>query len=147
MNIKQAATQQEKNELDRLLWEVLWEPLGLPRDIRGSFKLDKPQIELVAIERDNVIGALVANRLSRDEIEIRHIAVETDFQKSSIGRQLIEELFQLVGRESPLKILTHARNTSTGFFIKLGFRPVGIPVEVEFFKEHGIQIQLMSVEK
>ena len=147
MNIKQAATQQEKEGLDRLLWEVLWKPLGLSRDVRESFKLDKPQIELVAIEHNNVIGALVANRLSGDEIEIRHIAVEPDFQKSSVGRQLVEELFRLVRHESPLKIQTHARNTSTGFFTELGFSPAGSPVEVEQFKQHGINIQLMYIQK
>jgi N-acetylglutamate synthase-like GNAT family acetyltransferase len=147
MNIKLAATQEENEGLDRLLWEVLWEPLGLPRDIRESFKLDELQIELVAIEHNSIIGALVANRLSPDEIEIRHIAVKTGFQKHSVGRQLVEELFRLVMHEAPLRIQTHARNTSTGFFIKLGFQPEGDPVDVEKFKEHGIQMQLMSLKK
>jgi len=38
-----------KNELDQLLWDVLWKPLGRPRDIRKSFKLNNPQIELLLV--------------------------------------------------------------------------------------------------
>ena len=49
MKIKQAKTDKEKNELDQLLWDVLWKPLGLPRDIRKSFKLKNPQIELLLV--------------------------------------------------------------------------------------------------
>ena len=40
-------TPQEAEELDQLLWEVLWKPLGFPRDIRQMFKIDGESIELV----------------------------------------------------------------------------------------------------
>jgi hypothetical protein len=49
MKIKHAVSNKEKNELDLLLWDVLWKPLGLPRDIRKSFKLNNPQIELLLV--------------------------------------------------------------------------------------------------
>jgi len=49
MKIKHAVSDKEKNELDLLLRYVLWKPLGLPRDIRQSFKLNNPQIELLLV--------------------------------------------------------------------------------------------------
>ena len=70
MKIKHAVSNKEKNELDLLLWNVLWKPLGLPRDIRKSFKLNNPQIDLVAVDNGTVIGGLVANWLSEPENEI-----------------------------------------------------------------------------
>ena len=49
MKIKHAVSDKEKNELDQLLRNILWKPLGLPRDIRHSFKLNNPQIELLLV--------------------------------------------------------------------------------------------------
>ena len=147
MNIKQVTTHQEQNELDQLLWDVLWKPLNFKRNIRESFKLDKPQIDIVAVDNNVIIGALVANWLSNNEIEIRHIAVKTDFQKMAVGRILVEELYGLIQDKTPLTIQTHARSTSVGFFSKLGFNPVGDILEVDEFMQHGIWLQQMSVTK
>lgn len=147
MNIRQVTTQQEKDELDQLLWDVLWKPLNFSRHIRESFKLDKPQIDLIAVDNGIVIGALVANWLSKNEIEIRHIAVKTSFQRRSVGRLLVEELFRLTQDKTPLTIQTHARSTSIGFFLKLGFKPRGSRIEVDEFMRHGIWLQQMSIEK
>jgi len=146
MIIKQAITPKEKGALDQLLWDVLWKPLNFRRNIRESFRLDKPQIDLIAVDNDITIGALVANWLSENEIEIRHIAVQPDFQGSSVGRLLVEELFKLIQGKAPLTIQTYARSTSIGFFTKLGFKPRGNRLEVDEFMKHGICIQQIFIE-
>jgi N-acetylglutamate synthase-like GNAT family acetyltransferase len=145
MDIKQATTHQEQNELDQLLWDVLWKPLNFKRNVRETFKLNMPQIDLIAIDQDVIIGALIANWLSSDEIEIHHIAVKRDLQKKAVGRMLFEELSRLTQDITPLTITTYARNTSIGFFSKLGLEPVGSHLEVEGFMEQGIWLQQMSV--
>jgi uncharacterized protein (DUF302 family) len=143
MKITRAISDKEKNELDRLLWDVLWEPLGLPRDIRRSFKLNNPQIDLIAIDNGIVVGGLVANWLSEDEIEIRHIAVKSDYQGRSIGRNLVMKLSKSVQRDTVVKIQTYARDTSIGFFSRLSFIPTGQYLEHEDFIKHGIRFQQM----
>jgi hypothetical protein len=70
MKIKHVVSDKEKNELDQLLWNVLWKPLGLPRDIRQSFKLNNPQNDLIAVDNGVVIGGLVANWLFESGNEI-----------------------------------------------------------------------------
>ena len=144
MNIKPATTKREKNESDRLLWNVLWKPLNLPRHIRDSFKIDTPQIELIAVDGKVIAGVLVANWLSEKEIEIRHIAVRPDYQENSIGTLLVKELFGLVREKAPLRIQIHARNTSIGFFSKLGFKLSGNRLDHKDFIKQGIWIQQMS---
>ncbi len=146
MKIKHAVTEKEKNELDQLLWDVLWKPLDFSRNIRKSFELNNPQIDLIVINNNVLVGALVANWIYEKEIEIRHIAVKSDFQKCSIGRLLIEELIRLVKEEAPLQIQTHARNTSVGFFTRLGFQPRGNRLEHPDFVKYGIWIQQMYIE-
>ena len=143
MKIKHAVSDKEKNELDQLLWNVLWKPLGFPRDIRQSFKLNNPQIDLIAVDNDFVIGGLVANWLSENEIEIRHIAVESDYQGIGVGKCLVEKLIVLLREDAPVKIHTYARNTSIGFFAKLGFIPTDKYLEHPDFTKHGIKFQQM----
>ncbi|MFC2069938.1 GNAT family N-acetyltransferase [Chloroflexota bacterium] len=146
MEIKQATTQKEEKALDRLLWEVLWKPLNLPRNIRDSFKLGDPEIDLIVIDNNIIVGALVANWLSEKEIEIRHLAVKPDYQENSIGSLLVEELFRLVREKTPLQIQAHARNTSIGFFTKLGFKPRGPRINQPNFIKQGLWLQEMHTE-
>ena len=138
VQVKPASSEKERGELDELLWDVLWKPLGLPRQARESMKLDSPQIELIAAEDGVVVGGLAANMLSRSTIEIRHIAVRPDWQGRSVGRRLVEGLRDLIPGDAPAEFQTCARNTSAGFFIKLGFSPRGEPLEHEDFAKHGI---------
>lgn len=112
MKIKRAISIKEKYELDQLLWDVLWRPLNLGRDIRNSFKLDKPQIDLIALDHGVVVGGLIANWLSGNEVEIRHIAVRPEYQRCSVGCLLIRRLINLMQGRAPLRIQTYARNTS-----------------------------------
>lgn len=143
MMIRLAESAAEKGELDQLLWNVLWRPLNLPRNVRRSFRLGKPEIEIVAVDRSKVIGGLVANRLSENEFEIRHIAVCASYQGHSVGRLLVQELIGRVGKGSVTWIRTYARNTSVSFFSRLGFVPEGDLVEHKDFTRHGISFQQM----
>lgn len=126
---------------------MLWEPLGLPRTVRGSFALESPQIEIIAVEPGgSVVGGLAANVLSDEEIEIRHIAVRSGWQGRGVGTLLVEELKRMFGGRGPLRLKTYARNTSLGFFQRLGFGPVGEPLKHEDFARHGISFLEMHLD-
>jgi N-acetylglutamate synthase-like GNAT family acetyltransferase len=116
MKIKAAESHSEKSRLDQLLWDVLWMPLNLPRNVRHSFSVNKPDIEIIAIDKNTAVGGLVANHLSENEVEIRHIAVRADYQGHLVGRLLIQELIRRASKGSMTRIRTYARNTSMGFF-------------------------------
>jgi len=140
-----ATTKEETQVLDSILWEVLWKSLGFPRNIRDSFKLEIENIELVAKQGSDVIGGLVANWLSTNEVELRHIAVKPGFKGRTVGTALVKELIKMVKKRNCLSIQTYARNTSVGFFSKLGFAllPGKIFKHPEFSK-HGISFQQMQ---
>ena len=88
----------------------------------------------------------MANRVTEDEIEILHIAVRPKYQKSSIGSTLVKQLIRGEITETPVKVLTWARNTSTGFFAKLGFEPTGKFIEHKAFSKYGIKFQQMFLD-
>jgi N-acetylglutamate synthase-like GNAT family acetyltransferase len=143
--IQITASSEDRKELDELLWRVLWKPLGLPRNARHEFKTGGESLELVAKANGQIIGGLVAVWTRDAEVELRHLAVKPDSQNEGTGQQLVANLFEIVRPRGCRRIHTIARNTSTGFFRKLGFRTAaGTTPEHPGFKKHGIVFELME---
>lgn len=135
----------DAKELDDLLWKVLWKPLGLPRDIRNQFRVNGEHLELVAKDKGQIVGGLVAVWNSNTEVELRHLAVIPDAQNKGTGQQLISGLVKVVTPRGCRRIRTIARNTSVDFFRKAGFRKMpGIAPEHPDFKKYGIVFELME---
>jgi GNAT superfamily N-acetyltransferase len=135
----------ESMELDHLLWEVLWKPLGLSRDFRSSLKRDGECLELVVKADNRIVGGLVANWIGDSEVGIRHIALSPEFRNQGIGRRLVVYLISTVSGQCDVRVRTIARSTSVGFFRKLGFTiSPGKPPEHPDFEKHGITFVLME---
>ncbi|MFC1978477.1 GNAT family N-acetyltransferase [Chloroflexota bacterium] len=146
MEIRQASTEKDYAELDQFLWEVLWKPFGFDRDVRKEFKLDVPQIDLMAFNDGVLVGALVAYYVVDTEVEIRHMAVKSDVQGSAVGRRLVDSLTSLLSSKPVTKLNVYARSTSEGFYAKCEFMPVGERFEYHLFSKNGIDIQPMCLE-
>ncbi len=143
--IRPSQSSEDGHQLDELLWEVLWKPIGLPRDVRSSFEMDGQKLELVVLTGSMVVAGLVAYQVSDTETEIRHIAVRPDRQRQCIGTRLVTELIGGANKSACVVIRTYARNTSLGFFEKLGFRPVeSWWIEHPAFTAHGIRFRHME---
>ena len=145
MKIKAVETEFEKKQLDDLLWDTLWKPFDFPRNIRASFKLDGCELELIAVENNCLLGGVVAIYLPENEVEIRHIAINENHQKSGVGRSLIEELINQLKKEEVKLIKTIARNTSEDFFKKMGFKSDGEYLTHPDFIKFGIKFRGMSL--
>jgi len=143
--VKTVTTAAEAAKLDELLWMVLWQHLGLPRDVRKTFSLKGEEFELLAQKNGQVVGGLVAICTENGEIELRHLAVAPHVQNRGIGRSLVTELYKIAKAGNCHRIHTIARNTSVEFFRRLGFRsiPGKIP-DHPLFLEHGITFELMN---
>jgi GNAT superfamily N-acetyltransferase len=132
----------EQEELNELLWEVLWKPLDFPKSIRESFRLEGPGIELMAKQGDKVIGGIVANWLTPTEVALRHIAVDPSMQDCGIGSLMFEQLKIVVKAVGCTMIRGYARNTSINFFERQGFVLLqGKTAEHPQFSKHGITFQ------
>ena len=81
----------EATALDDLLWTVLWRPLGLPRDCRGTFALAGDETELIARDGARIVGGLVAVQRGLSFTEIRHLAIDPQYQGRGIGQALLRE--------------------------------------------------------
>ncbi|MCD4809977.1 MAG: GNAT family N-acetyltransferase [Methanosarcinales archaeon] len=129
-----------------MLWEILWKPLSLPKNIRDSFKLTGETIELVAKSNGILVGGLVANWISPIEIEIRHIAVSPGSQRIGVGKGLVHALAETISIRGCERITTIARNTSVNFYSKLGFNIIREkkPADHPDFLKHRITFEFME---
>jgi N-acetylglutamate synthase-like GNAT family acetyltransferase len=145
MNIRTAESQYEKDELDELLWRVLWKPLNLPREIRSEVALAGEKLEIVAVASKEVVGGLVAYRTDENELEIRHLAVDINYQRKSIGTNLMSRLFETVGSDGGVRIQAYVREGSYPFFVRQGFAAADEQwLEHPAFAEHGIRFKLVE---
>jgi N-acetylglutamate synthase-like GNAT family acetyltransferase len=145
LTIESAASPEDTEELDELLWRVLWQPLGLPRNVRQEFKVDGESLELVARENGRVTGGVVAVWTGETEVELRHVAVVPEAQNRGTGRRLVERVVDIVRSRGCQRIHTISRNTSVGFFRTLGFKTAsGTAPEHPVLRKHGIVFELMD---
>jgi GNAT superfamily N-acetyltransferase len=137
-------TEEALEATDQLLWEILWEPVGLPRDVRQRFKLPGSEVIFVAMHRKQLVGTVVGQSQNEREMELRHLAVRPDMQGNGVGRGLVAKLVEYSLNHGYISISTHARNTSQTFFEKHGFQPVpGETLTHPVFDKHGISFLLM----
>ena len=145
LTIESVESESDAMELDTRLWEVLWRPLGLPRNVRESFKLEGESVKFVAKSHGEVLGGLVANRTSPTEVKLRHIALKPEAQNKGAGSRLVNALIGTISQNKCTQIRVIARDTSTGFFRKLGFTTSpGEAPEHPAFKKHRITFELME---
>lgn len=132
--------QQLKNEVEELLNQILWAPLGIVVDNRDIFFNDKAKEKFyIAVRNEDklVIGCLV---LTTDQplVEIRHLAVRTDFQNQGVGKSLVKSV---LNDWPDRRIDVIIRSTSVRFWERLGFRPSGDWMEHQSFNKHGISFR------
>ena len=145
IDIKNVTKSAAAEKLDELFWAVLWQPLGLPRNVRHSFRLEGEEFELMAEENGQVVGGLAAVWTGDTELELRHLAVAALAQNRGVGCRLVTELCRIAADKKCQRIHTLARNTSAGFFRKLGFRTAsGAAPEHPIFMKHDITFEPME---
>ncbi len=145
ITIRKAKTTADGSGLDSLLWNVLWKPLGLSRDVRKGFSIKGEQVELVALLDGNIVGGLVAIWTDKEAVEIRHIAICVENQGWGIGKKLVTFLIDELSFKGCRSLHTIARNSSISFFEKLGFQTTpGNAPEHPVFKKHNISFHLME---
>lgn len=132
-------------QTEHFLWEVLWKPLGLPKDVRQQFDFGDSgnEIVLMAKMENTNVGVLFAYQISKNEFEIRHIAVKKGYQKAGVGTRLVRELEKIVKAKGIKTIRTISRNTTETFFVSKGFKRIEAYPDHPAFIKHGISFALM----
>ena len=147
LTIEQVRSEADSARLYALLWEVLWKPLGFPRNVRELFKLEGESLAFIAKSQGELQGGLVASWTSPTEVELCHIGLKPEAQNQGVGRQLVNVLLGTLAQSKCARIHVIARNTSAGFFRKLGFTTSpGKSPQHPVFAKQGIRFELLEMD-
>lgn len=119
--IREPETAIELDAMFDLRWRVLRKPWDLSK---GSEKdsLEEKTIQIIAIIGNKVVGTARLQRNSPEVGQIRYMAVDPEYQRTGIGKQIILTLHQRAKQLKLKKIVLDAREPSLEFYHKLGYK-------------------------
>lgn len=117
---------------------VLRKPLGMSLydEDTSADKLDRI---FVARAGEHVIGCLMAKPLEGNQIKLRQMAVDPEFQGLGVGRLLMVAAEGQARKDQVFLLTLHARCSALPFYEKLGYQ-----IDSEEFEEVGIPHKAMS---
>ena len=146
VTVRLAGSEAESAGLERMIWEVLWEPVGLPWSVTEEFRPDGERVEVVATRGTDLVGGLVGNWRNPAQMLLSHMAVREAHRGRDIGRRMVAKLIEIARERDAEVIGVVSRNTSMGFYEKLGFVPVpGQKITHPAFDPRGIHFEVMAL--
>jgi ribosomal protein S18 acetylase RimI-like enzyme len=119
--IRRPANEMEFNAMYFLRWSVLRKSWNQPE---GSEKddLEDKAIPILALINDKVVGTARLQKNSNEIGQIRYMAVDPQYQRRGIGKNIVLKLHQMAQKMDLKKIILDAREPSLGFYDKLGYK-------------------------
>jgi thioesterase domain-containing protein len=114
-------SEQDFAQYFELRWKMLRQPWNYPL---GSEKDEYEQVSQHRMVR-NTDGQVVAvgrvHMNSSDEAQVRHIAVDKDYQGKGLAKLILSALEAVAREEGAVRIVTNSRQVSVPFFESAGF--------------------------
>ena len=119
----------EYDEAIRLRYEVLRRPLGLDFTAE-ALAAEYSDFHLGSYDEQAILrGILVLTPDSETVVKMRQVAVDTTYQRQSIGKQLVAFSEVFAKSKGFTQIVLHARETAVPFYEKLNYTVFGEPFE------------------
>lgn len=100
--------------------DILRKPLGLsftPAD----FQKEQQDILIGAFEVNKIVGCCVLTKVNERTIQLRQMAVNSEFQRKDVGKQIVQYAEKIAREEKYETIMMHARSVAVSFYKKLGY--------------------------
>ncbi|MES2199944.1 MAG: GNAT family N-acetyltransferase [Chlamydiota bacterium] len=119
-----------------LRWEALEKPMGIPPEVVLSPE-DKTSIQLVALEKDHIVGCVLCHPQSEKEGKVFDFVLTKEGR--GFGRQMMSKLEELLQRKGLSYLYVIAKEDLCDMYSHLGYSPEG-----ESFEEYGVLYQKMG---
>jgi predicted GNAT family N-acyltransferase len=131
----------EYEQMAALRITELLNPIGVPASYIDR-KKEQYDILIGAFENDQMIGCCILSPKNDDTIQLRQMAVKTNYRGRGIGKEIIEFAEQVAKENNYSILMMHARNPVIAFYKRNGYQISGD----EFFEvgipHHKMQKQL-----
>ena len=119
---------ENKEEWDSYLlfrWEVLRKPLGMSKDSLAD-SIEDESFHLMGIDEEkNVIASGRVHFNSKNEAQIRYMAVDENFKRKGVGTEIVKELENYAISKGIVNKILNARENAISFYLSLGYEEVG----------------------
>ncbi len=123
IKIKLADSDDEFKQYYNLRWRILRKPWNQPE---GSEKdeLEDACIHIIAKDDETVIGIGRLQFNSKDEAQIRYMAIEPEYERQGIGKQIVDVLENYARENNRTTVMLDAREPAAGFYEQLGYKTI-----------------------
>lgn len=119
----------EYEEMVRLRISQLLQPIGVPESYINR-EGEKGDVLIGAFENGEMIGCCVLTPKNNGEMQLRQMAVRSDYRGRRIGAAIIEFAEQVTREKGFSVLMMHARNPVIEFYKRCGYQIDG----KEFFE-------------
>jgi len=119
----------EYEEMVRLRISQLLQPIGVPESYINR-EGEKVDVLIGAFENGEMIGCCVLTPKNNGEMQLRQMAVRSDYRGRRIGAAIIEFAEQVTREKGFSVLMMHARNPVIEFYKRCGYQIDG----KEFFE-------------
>ncbi len=106
-----------------LRWRILRKPWNQPRGSEVD-ELDDEAIHIAAYDEDKMVGVARLHFNSKEEAQIRYMAVEEGYRNRGIGSKMLEKLEEIAKEKGARYVMLNARENAVGFYLKNGYELV-----------------------
>ncbi len=121
--IQKAASKEEFEALYDLRWRLLRKPWNQPKGSEKDEREDE-SYSFIAILDNKIIGTARLHKNNEKEGQIRYLAVEKEYQKMDIGKNLMKKIEMHAINLGLESVILNARKTAENFFKKLGYKVI-----------------------
>ena len=118
--IKPPESSEEFKQYFKLRWQILRAPWGEPEGSEVD-DIEERCFHIMATGDGETIGVGRLQYNSEDEAQIRYMAVAGAYERSGIGRKIVEALEREAAANSVQTVVLDAREPAVGFYEKLGY--------------------------
>ena len=125
IEIKQIVFGGDEHKIEiELRYKILRQPLGMYYT-QEQLDAEKDEFHFAAFEGEKLIGCLLMKAINSEELKMRQVAVDEDYQGKGVGKALVLYSEKFASENGFSLISLHARKTAVLFYEKLLYKIVG----------------------
>jgi predicted GNAT family N-acyltransferase len=125
INLRSPLTNSEWKKYFLFRWNILREPIGLDKKSTKDSLEEKSYHLMVTDISENILGVGRIHFLNKKESQIRYMAVQEEYRKMGIGKQIVIGLEGFSIKNDRYKIILNARDNAVNFYSRLGYKILG----------------------
>lgn len=120
--IKSPENKEEWEEYLLFRWEMLRKPLGMSKEsLEDELEDNSFHLTAVSEKNNNIIGSGRVHFNSKEEAQIRYMAVSENFKRKGIGSEIVKRLEEYALNNGAKTLILNARKEAINFYKSLDY--------------------------